>query len=282
MTTAQRRTVVREYCGAAGSERRACRWLGVPRATLRYASVRRAQPRLLAHLRELALRWPRWGSARLTWRMRQDGWCVNHKRIERVLRLEHLLVRQRPRKKRPAGARVPVPAPVRANERWSMDFVRDVLADGRPFRVWTLVDDATRECPFLLVARSLPAARVIEALEYLRRERGTPCAIVCDNGPEFASREMDQWASAHAVRLAFIEPGRPVQNAFVESFNGKLRDECLNVHHFLSLADAQRKIEAWRVLYNTARPHQGLKNRTPEQMATLLQNSQHVPAPQTL
>ncbi len=168
----------------------------------------------------------RWGSPRLTWRLRRDGSPVNHKRIELLLREEHLLVRQRPRRKRAAVARVPAPTPQLPDERWSMDFVHDTLADGRPYRIWALVDDATRESPLLLVDRSLPAARIVEALDTLLLVRGTPQAMVCDNGPEFVSLALDQWATARSIRLDFIRPGHPLGNCFIESFNGKLRDEC--------------------------------------------------------
>jgi putative transposase len=150
-----------------------------------------------------------------------------------------------------------------------MDFLRDVLADARPYRIRTLVDDATREAPLLLVDRSLPATRIVEALDTLLLIRGRPEAIVCDHGPAFVSLALDQWASEHGIRLAFIRPGRPVENAFIESFNGKLRDECLNQHHFLTLAEAQTVIEAWRQEYNTERPHLSLGQRTPAEDAGL-------------
>ncbi|MGE5291211.1 MAG: IS3 family transposase [Micromonosporaceae bacterium] len=258
MTTAQRRAVVTE-CGTRRglSERRACRYLAVDRTLVRYVPQRVEPPGLLARLRELAVAKPRWGSPRLTWRLRRDGWGVNHKRIERLVRREGLLVGRRARRKRAAVCRVPAPVPTRPDERWSMDFVRDTLADGRPYRVWALVDDATREAPLVLVDRSLPARRVIEALDTLLLVRGRPGAIVCDNGPEFVSLALDQWASAHGIRLDFIRPGHPVENCFIESFNGKLRDECLNTAHFVSLGEAQVAIEAWRQEYNTERPHRG-------------------------
>lgn len=247
----------------------ACRYLGVHRALLRYV-VRRTPPAaLVARVRELAVLKPRWGSPRLTWRLRREGWPVNHKRVERLLRLEGLQVGQRPRRKRSAVARVPAPVPQRPDERWSMDFVRDTTSDGRPFRVWALVDDLTRECPLLLVDRSLPARRVVEALEALLLVRQPPATIVCDNGPEFVSLALDQWATTRGIRLDFITPGRPVENCFIESFNGKLRDECLNQHHFPTLADARTALEAWRNEYNTDRPHRGLAQRTPAEYAAL-------------
>jgi putative transposase len=257
VTTAQRRAVVTD-----GQARRRL-------PLVRYVPRRVPPAGLAERVRELAVAKPRWGSPRLTWRLRRDGWRVNHKRIERLLRVEGLLVGQRPRRKRVAQTRVPAPVPTRPDERWSMDFVRDTLADGRPYRIWALVDDATREAPLVLVDRSLSATRVVEALDTLLLVRGRPEAIVCDNGPEFVSVALDQWASARGIRLDFIRPGRPVENCFIESFNGKLRDECLNQHHFLTLAEARQRIEAWRQEYHTERPHKGLGQRTPAEYAAL-------------
>lgn len=270
VTTQQRRTLVTDArTRRAMPLARACRYLGVHRALLRYAPRRAPPPGLCERLRELAVAKPRWGSPRLTWRLRREGWAVNHKRIERLVREERLLVGHRSRRKRAAVARVPAPVPTRPDERWSMDFVSDVLADGRPYRIWTLVDDATREAPLVLVDRSLPARRVVEALDTLLLVRARPDAIVCDNGPEFASLALDQWASTRGIRLDFIRPGHPVENCFIESFNGKLRDECLNQHHFLTLAEAQTRIETWRHEYNTERPHRTLGQRTPAEYAAL-------------
>ena len=263
VTPAQRRAVVTDAMARRPLVvHRACRYLGVARSLVRYAMRRTPPAGLVERLHEVALQKPRWGSPRLTWRLRRDGWAVNHKRVERLVRVEQLLVGRRPRKKRVAQPRVPVPVPTRRDERWSMDFVRDTLADGRPFRIWTLVDDATREAPLLLVDRSLTAARVVEALEMLLLVRGCPTAIVCDNGPEFTSLVLDQWAEAHGIKLAFIQPGKPVQNCFIESFNGKLRDECLSQHHFATLEEAQRIIEQWRQDYHTDRPHRSLGQQT--------------------
>jgi len=270
VTTAQRRAVVTEVLARRALPlAQVCRYLGVHRALLRYVPRREVPTELRERLRELAVAKPRWGSPRLTWRLRRDGWRVNHKRIERLVREERLLVGQRPRRKRVAQARVSSPVPTGPDQRWSMDFVRDTLADGRPFRVWALVDDATREAPLVLVDRSLPAARVVEALDTLLLVRGRPASIVCDNGPEFVSLALDQWASQHGIRLDFIRPGHPVENCFIESFNGKLRDECLNMNHFISLAEAQTVIESWREEYNIERPHRGLGQRTPAEYAAL-------------
>lgn len=271
VTPAQRRAVVTEACARRElSLRRACRYLGIQRALLRYVARRCVPPALAERLAELAAAKPRWGSPRLTWRLQRDGWRVNHKRVERLLRVGRLLVGQRARgRKRAARARVPTPVPTRPDVRWSMDFLRDTLASGRPYRIWALLDDATRECPLLVVDRALAAARVVAALEALQLVRQTPRAIVCDNGPEFTSQALDQWASTHGVTLDFIRPGRPVENCFIESFNARLRDECLNQHHFATLAEAQERLEAWRVEYNTERPHSSLGNRTPAEYAAL-------------
>ena len=271
VTSAQRRAVVTDAMrDHVLTLARACRYFSLHRSLLRY-QPRRVQPEgLVPRLEQLAEKKPAWGSPRLTWRLRREGWAVNHKRIERLCRVQHMLVGERPKPKRPAATRVPTPVPTRADERWSMDFMRDTLADGRPYRLWTLVDDATREAPLLLVDRCLSAARVVEALDLLLSARGLPRAIVCDNGPEFTSLALDQWASEHEIRLDFIRPGRPVENCFIESFNGKLRAECLNLHHFASLADAQRIIEAWRIEYNTERPHKGLRQQTPLEYAASL------------
>ena len=269
VTRAARRAVVltaQAQLGLRGAT--ACRSFGVHRSLLRYVPQRAPTPELTARVRALCEEKPRWGAPRLTWRLHRDGWLVNHKRIERMLRDEPLLVGQRRRgRKRGALVRVPVVAPTRPDQRWSMDFVRDTTADGRPFRIWTLVDDLTRECPLLVVDRSLPARRVAEALDTLLLLRGGPQAIVCDTGPEFVSLTLDQWATTHGVKLAFIQPGKPVENCFIESFNGKLRDECLSLYHFASLAEARARVEAWRQEYHTERPHQGLGRLTPAEMA---------------
>jgi putative transposase len=283
VTPEQRRAVVTALRAAHHLRlRQACIYLGVHRALVRYAARRRPVPGLVARLREVAVAKPRWGSPRLTWRLRREGWTVNHKRIERLVRLEGLRVGARRRRKRIADRRGPRPTPSGPDQRWSMDFVSDALDDGRPFRVWTVVDDATRECPVLIVDRSLPARRVIDGLEMALLLRARPEAIVCDNGPEFTSQALDQWASDRGIALAFIPPGRPVENAFIESFNGKLRDECLNQHHFRSLAEARTLIEAWRVEYNTDRPHQNLGQRTPAEYAASFAPTEDDRLPTTL
>jgi putative transposase len=268
VTPAERRRaalVAKEELGL--SERRACRLTGIHRSVARYESRRQDLPGLVERLRELASERRRYGYRRLHVLLRREGLAVNHKRVYRLYRAEGLMVRQRRRRKVAGVERVMPPLPERRGERWSMDFLLDGLYDGRRLRVLTLVDDYTRECLAIEVGTSLPGTRVVEVLSEVGRERGLPKTIVVDNGPEFAGKAMDAWAYEHGVGLHFIEPGKPVQNAYIESFNGKLRDECLNEHWFGSIAEAQAIIEAWRQDYNTVRPHSSLANRTPVEAA---------------
>jgi putative transposase len=268
---AQRRTIVTEVAATARSERRACRWLGVSRSGVRYPAQRPARDQALrARLRELASEHPRWGWPMLHWRLHQEGLHVNHTRVRRLYRLEGLAVR-RQRRKRVARPRVALPPPTAPNRRWSMDFVHDCCADGRAFRAFTLVDDFTRECPVIEVDRRLGSERVVAVLTRLAQTRGLPTTISLDNGPEFQSKALDAWAFQHGVQLQFIRPGKPVENAFIESFNSRFRDECLNQHWFRTLPEAQACIERWRQHYNTARPHRGLGRRTPAAFAALYQ-----------
>ena len=275
VTTEQRRTVVTSVESTAGSERRACRWLGFHRTPMRYVpTVTRDDAALRRRLRELATANPGWGAPLLISRLRQEGVTDNPKRIRRLYRLEGLIMR-RQRRKRVAVPRTPLPPTAAPNELWAMDFVRDTLASGRVFRALTLVDTCTRECLRIEVDVSLSGERVVRVLEQLRVTRGLPARISCDNGPEFRSRALDAWAYQHHVLLHFIQPGKPVQNAYIESFNGRLRQECLNQHWFLSLSDARRTIEQWRIAYNTARPHRGLAGRTPLEAAESFQTERH-------
>ncbi len=258
----RRDAVHRAMTAATISERRACRFTGVARATVRYPAMRDDTP-LTEQLETLAMEHPRWGYRRLHWRLERDGVHVNHKRVQRVYRAAGLHVRRR-RRKRVSRARVPHPTPTMPNERWSMDFVSDTLGNGQSVRVFTLVDDCSRESPGLLVHYVIGAARITEFLDTLPT---LPRTLVCDNGPEFTSQHSDHWADARDITLQFIRPGKPIENCFIESFNGRLRDECLNESWFVDLADAQRTIEAWRIAYNTARPHSALDNRTPSEFA---------------
>jgi putative transposase len=197
--------------------------------------------------------------------LKREGVVANHKRIYRLYKLERLAVRTKKRKRIAARARTVLAAPMRPNERWSMDFVSDVTWSGRRFRIFAVVDDFTRETLALVVDTSIGGARVARVLEELVALRGAPVMIVCDNGPEFTSKALDAWAYQRGVKLHFIRPGKPVENAYVESFNGKLRNECLNENWFLDLRDARRIIEAWRVDYNEVRPHSSLDGMTPKE-----------------
>jgi putative transposase len=202
--------------------------------------------------------------------LRREKWVVNHKRVYRLYREEGLAMRGRKRKRFRAEARVPLALPTRANQMWTMDFTRDSLASGRKFRTLNLMDGCTREALCIEVDTSLPGLRVVQVLERVGQERGLPETIQVDNGPEFISRVVDQWAYAHGVALHFIDPGKPVQNAFIESFNGKFRDECLSQSWYPSLDDARQIIEAWRMDYNTVRPHSSLGYQTPAEYAVAI------------
>ena len=256
------------------SERHACGLVGMHRGSWRYRRREPNQAALRARLREIAAERLRFGYRRLhAWLRREtqaDGtpkWVVNHKRVYRLYREEGLAMRVRKRQRFRAEARIPLQPPARANQMWTMDFIQDSLANGRPFRTLNLMDGYTREAPAIEVDTSLPGTRVVGVLEEAAQQRGYPEVLRVDNGPEFISRAVDQWALAHGVRLHFIDPGQPTQNGFIESFNGKFRDECLNQNWFVSLNDARRIIEAWRVDYNTVRPHSRLGYRTPAEFA---------------
>jgi putative transposase len=226
----------------------------------------KADPQAVAlrqRLKELAATRVRYGYRRLTVLLRRSGWKVNHKRIYRLYKQEGLELRYKRQKKRAAQIRVPLPGASRRNERWSMDFVTDRLEDGRSFRILTVVDQYSRECVALAPSLKMSGEKVAECLSQVGQQRGLPQAITVDNGSEFYSRAMDRWAYERGVQLDFIRPGRPVENGYIESFNGKLRDECLNVHLFFSITDAKQKLEAWARDYNQERPHSALAQLSP-------------------
>ena len=225
-------------------------------------------------MRELAERRRRFGSPKIHVLLKREGLVANHKRTERVYQEESLSLRIRKRKKRVAMARIELPSPEKPTQRWSMDFVQDQLANGRRFRTLTIVDSFTRECPALEVDTSIGGKRVARVLDRLAFLRGLPEVITIDNGPEFTSNALDEWAYRNNVKLDFIRPGKPIENAYIESFNGKLRDECLNDNWFLSLEDARRIIEEWRIDYNRRRPHSSLDNLTPMEYVEKFENSQ--------
>ncbi len=211
--------------------------------------------------------------------LRREGFEVNHKLVYRLYCEEGLSVRCKKRKRLPSGPRVEPTVPTGRNQRWSMDFVSDSLADGRRFRILTIVDDFSRESPATEVDTSLPGRRVVNVLERLKATRGLPEVLVTDNGPEFTGRALSQWAYDNGVELHFIRPGKPTENAFIESFNGKLRDECLNENWFSGLKDAKRIIEEWRMDYNRVRPHSSLGNLAPREYARRLGGLWSPPAP---
>ena len=197
--------------------------------------------------------------------LRREGFVINHKRTERIYREEGLALRIRRRKKMAAIQRIEAPAPTRVNERWSMDFVSDALSSGRKIRTLTIVDDYSRKCHRLEVDTSIGGQRVVRVLNEIAQGEGLPELITIDNGPEFISKALDAWAYQRGVKLNFIRPGKPIDNSFIESFNGKFRDECLNDHWFTSLDEARRIIEDWRIDYNNERPHTSLGDLTPEE-----------------
>lgn len=265
---AARREVVRFAMATHGfSQRRACGLARMNRSSFTYSSQRRSDAATRARLRELAGQRPRYGYRRLHVLMTREGHVLNHKRLYRIYREEGLAVRRRRRKRIAASARRPMAVPTRTTQRWSMDFTSDTLADSRPFRTFNVVDDFSRECLAIEVDTSLPGVRVVRVLERIAGERGLPESVVIDNGPEFTGKVLDAWAYRRGVQLSFIRPGKPVENAFIESFNGKFRDECLNEHWFTGLNDARFTIEAWRRDYNQVRPHSSLGGLTPVEFA---------------
>ena len=252
------------------SERRACRALGFPRASQRYQSVREDRADLRIRLRDLAAVRVRYGYRRLHLLLQREGYVVNHKLVYRLYCEEGLTMRsKRPRRHRSGQVRKERPPARRPNDRWSMDFMAEQLFDGRRLRILTLVDNFSRESLAIQVGRRFTGDHVVAVLEEVVRDRGTPEAIQVDNGPEFISKSLDLWAWSHGVQLDFSRPGTPTDNPFIESFNGKFREECLNQSWFLSLGDAQEQIDAWRRDYNHERPHRALGGRTPHEFAIL-------------
>jgi putative transposase len=267
VTTSVRRDVGSYLKSLKVSERRACLLAGLARSTCQYTRRRSDPPELTARLRELASERPRFGYRRLHALLRREGRAINRKRVYRIYKAQGLAVRRR-RRGRPRIARMAPSTTVdRPNQRWSMDFVHDYLADRRVVRMLNVVDAFTRECLAIEVDTSLSARRVVAVLDRLVWQRGLPDALRIDNGPEFISDLLDQWASRHGIKLDFIQPGKPTQNAHVESFNGRFRDECLSEDRFPTLARARLEIERWRVDYNTQRPHSALGYVTPKMFA---------------
>lgn len=247
------------------SERRACKLIKLARSTMKYQPRPDKNVLLRARLKDLALEKRRYGSPRLHWLLEREGMAVSYGRVERVYRREGLQLAKRRKKREVARLRIALPLATKPLQRWSMDFVQDELSSGRRFRCLTIVDDFTKESVAIEVGVSLPGTRVVSVLELLKRIRGIPKSITTDNGPEFISQAMDQWAYNHGVSLNFIRPGKPTENAFIESFNGKFRDECLSENWFTNLEEAKEIIEKWRIDYNTKRPHSSLGRLTPSE-----------------
>lgn len=251
------------------SERRGCSVLRFDRSTHRYRGSRDDQAWLRRRIRELAAARVRYGCRRIYVLLRREGVKVNHKRVRRLYRLEGLNLRiKRPRRHVSAAQRVERAMAQQPNEIWAMDFVSDALFDGRRIRALTLIDIFTRECLAIEVDQGIKGEQVSRVVGQVALRRGAPKRIRVDNGPEFISSALDRWAYENGVVLDFSRPGRPIDNAYIESFNGRLREECLNAHWFLSLGDARDKIEAWRLYYNESRPHTALGDRTPHEFAS--------------
>ncbi len=249
------------------SERRACTALGVDRTSVRYRSRRPDDPVCRARLRELAAARRRFGYRRLHVLMCREGLVMNHKKFRRLYREERLQVRRRSGRKRALGTRMPMAIPQGPNQRWSLDFVSDAFVDGRRFRILAIVDDFSRECLALVADTSLPGLRVVRELEAVITLRGRPAMCVSDNGTELTCLAILRWGQEMRIEWHYIAPGKPTQNAFVESFNGKLRDELLNETLFTSLAQARAVLAAWKDDYNNVRPHSALGNLSPAEYA---------------
>ena len=274
VTPSVRREVVRLFKSRGHSERRACTLAGVQRSTFRYARRRTDDPELATRMRELAAERPRFGYRRIHVMLRREGRSVNRKRVYRMYRAAGLAVRRRSRRKQRIARPALPPAPVtRPNERWAMDFVHDDLDNGRRFRTFNVVDACTKECHAIEVDHSLPARRVCQVLDRLVWQHGIPESLRVDNGPEFISAALDDWCAKHGVKLDFIQPGKPTQNAHVESFNGHFRDECLAQESFPTLPRARVDIETWRVDYNCNRPHSAIGYMTPKAFGDLARAS---------
>ena len=242
--------------------------MAFPRSSQRYRGQRDAQPLLRIRLRDLAGTRVRYGYRRLHILLRREGWQVNHKRVYRLYTEEGLSMRRKtPRRNVSAQVRLERKAVEAVNEAWALDFMSDTLSDGRRFRILTVVDLFTRESLSLEARFGFSGSRVAEALDRLTQEHGKPRSLRLDNGPEFTGKMLDLWAYFHKVKLDFSRPGKPTDNAFIESFNGRFREECLNQHWFLCLEEAQEKIACWRRQYNEDRPHSSLGNLAPKEFA---------------
>ena len=249
------------------SQRRACSVLNIDRSTVRYTSVRPDNAHLREAMKAVASERRRFGYRRIHVMLERQGICMNQKKLRRLYREEKLQVRKRGGRKRALGTRRPMVVPSRANERWSLDFVSDAFTDGRRFRVLAVVDDFSRECLALVADTSLSGLRMTRELDAIIAQRGRPRTIVSDNGTEMTSMAVLKWCQETGVEWHYIAPGKPMQNGFVESFNGSFRDECLNETLFSSVRQARQQITEWKEDYNQERPHSSLGNITPIEFA---------------
>ncbi|WP_425521920.1 IS3 family transposase [Xanthomonas translucens] len=268
-----RRALVREWIGRGASERRALAMIGMSASALRYVPCDDRNVDLRQRILALAHRHKRYGVGMIYLKLRQEGHVVNYKRVERLYQEQQLQVRRRKRKKVPVGERQPLLRPARANQVWSMDFVFDRTADGRVIKSLVIVDDATHEAVAIEVERAICGHGVSRVLDRLAISRGLPQVIRTDNGKELCGKTMVSWAHGRGVQLRLIQPGKPNQNAYVESFNGRLRDECLNEHWFPTLLHARTEIERWRREYNEERPKKAIDGMTPADYAKHLANT---------
>ncbi len=270
VTAPARRVLVRSFVQRGLSERRALAVMRMSASALRYQPRADRDRAVRTRIEALADRHKRYGAGMIYLKLRQEGLVINHKRVDRIYAEARLQVRRRRRKKVPLADRQPLGRPERPNDVWSADFVFDRTADGRVLKCLTVVDDATHEAVAICTARAIGGQHVTRVLEHLAGTRGLPRVLRTDNGAEFCGRAMVTWAHARGLTLRLIAPGKPTQNAYIESFNGRFRDECLNEHWFTSLPHAEVLIDAWRQEYNHDRPKRGLGGLTPAAYAAQL------------
>lgn len=254
------------------SQRKACELVDIAPRVYRYQLTRSDDTEVRRRLVELSAQRRRFGYRRLHILLKREGWDLNWKKLYRIYKEERLTVRKRGGRKRALGTRAPMAIPQGRNQRWSLDFVSDTLVDGRRFRILCVIDDFSRECLTTVVDNSLSGMRVARELDLISERRGYPCMVVSDNGTELTSNAILKWQQDRQVEWHYIAPGKPMQNGFVESFNGRLRDECLNEHLFSNLPTARNMIQEWRIDYNTQRPHTSLNGLTPNEFVTRSQD----------
>lgn len=252
------------------SERRACRLVGANRSTVRYRAHKTSDKKIGEMIKKIAMKHRRFGYRRIYTLIKRKGLKINHKKVYRVYKSLGLKVLKRGGRKRAVGYPKVESLVTKQNQRWALDFVHDALSNGRSIRLLTVIDVFTRECLKLSVEISMGSSAVLSALEEIIEERGAPEEILSDNGTEFTSNKTIKWVKSRSLRWHYIEPGKPQQNGNIESFNGKLRDECLNENWFTGLEEAKEIVEKWRIHYNVERPHSALKGQTPQEMASHL------------